>query len=202
MRLPGPLTPDQERQLQTVRTSAKHLLSLINDLLDVARIESGKIELNLEPVSIRAIMEEVASSLRPLADSKGLTFELKCPSEDIVFQTDRRALSQILLNLANNAIKFTEIGSVGIELKEPASLEAGRKRIEFLVTDTGAGIRPEDQARLFQAFEQVNSPGARRQEGTGLGLYICQKLAVLLGGRIELKSDYGHGSTFRVVLEG
>lgn len=202
MRLPGPLTPDQERQLQTVRTSAKHLLSLINDLLDVAKIESGRIELNLEPVPLRAIMEEVASSLRPLADAKGLALEIQCPPNDIVFQTDRRALSQVLLNLANNAIKFTETGTVGIELREPVPLQTGQKWIEFLVTDTGAGIKLEDQARLFQAFEQVNVPNARRQEGTGLGLYISQKLAVLLGGRIDLKSDYGHGSTFTVILEG
>ena len=87
-------------------------------------------------------------------------------------------------------------------MREALPLQAGRRRIEFLVTDTGAGIKPEDQARLFQAFEQVGLPNARRQEGTGLGLYISQKLAALLGGHIELKSDYGHGSTFKVVLEG
>ncbi len=202
MRLPGPLTPDQERQLQTVRSSARHLLSLINDLLDVAKIESGKVELYLESVSLQNIMDEVAASLRPLADAKGLHFEIKCPTDELAFQTDRRALSQILLNLANNAIKFTEAGSVRLELREALPLQAGRRRIEFLVTDTGTGIKPEDQARLFQAFEQVGLPNARRQEGTGLGLYISQKLAALLGGHIELKSDYGHGSTFKVVLEG
>jgi len=108
MRLPGPLTTDQEKQLQTIQISARHLLSLINDLLDLAKIESGRVELSLEPVSCRQLIDEVATALRPLAERKGLRFAVQSPDKDFVMRTDRRALSQILINLINNAIKFTE----------------------------------------------------------------------------------------------
>src|SRR5258707_6972812 len=99
MKLPGPLTSDQNRQLQTIQTSAKHLLSLINDLLDLAKIESGKVQVNLEPVGCQAVLEEVATALRPLAEAKGLQFETQMPNEDVIVQTDRRALQQILVDL-------------------------------------------------------------------------------------------------------
>ena len=116
MKLPGPLTPDQEKQLRTVQASGKHLLSLINDLLDLAKIESGKVELNLEPVECQGVVQEVATALRPVAEAKGLAFEISAPADDLVLRADRRALSQILLNLTNNAIKFTEKGGVRLEL--------------------------------------------------------------------------------------
>ncbi len=199
MRLPGPLTPDQEKQLRTVQTSARHLLSLINDLLDLAKIESGKVELNLELVAAQAVLDEVISSLAPAAAAKQLRLEGSPPQPNLVVRADRRALSQILLNLANNAIKFTDIGEVRLALSQR---QAHNGTItEISVADTGIGIRPEDQARLFQAFEQVSSAEMRRREGTGLGLYLSQKLAGLLGGRIEFESEYGHGSLFRLVIE-
>src|SRR5215813_4010122 len=112
MKLPGPLTVDQDKQLRTVQGSARHLLSLINDLLDLAKIESGKVELRLEPVICQRVVQEVATALRPLAETKGLVFEVTTPTVDLIIQTDHRALSQILLNLTNNAIKFTEQGEV------------------------------------------------------------------------------------------
>jgi PAS domain S-box-containing protein len=150
MKLPGPLTADQEKQLRTVQSSAKHLLSLINDLLDVAKIESGKVELNLQPVVCQGVINEVTDTLRPLAEKKGLAFKVQAPDRDIVVRTDRRAMSQILINLANNSIKFTERGEVVIELHQRK--DDGQILTEIDVTDTGVGIRSEDQARLFQAF--------------------------------------------------
>lgn len=196
MRLPGPLTADQEKQLRTVQSSAKHLLSLINDLLDLAKIESGKVELHLEHVALRGVLEDVAAGLRPLAESKGLRFEVSIPRFDVSLMSDRRALSQILINLTNNAIKFTESGEVRLELDRRQA--GGRTVTEFRVIDTGVGIRPEDQDRLFQAFTRVDSPVRQRLEGTGLGLHLSRKLAELLGGRISFRSVYGKGSTFSV----
>ncbi len=199
MKLPGPLTDDQDGQLKTVQASAKHLLSLINDLLDLAKIESGKVELNLEQVSSRSVVEEVRTALAPLAAGKGLKFVVKLPDEDPLVRTDRRALSQILLNLTNNAIKFTERGGeVRIELRRRAG--NGGAQTEFAVADSGIGIKPEDQARLFQAFTQVSGP-AGRHEGTGLGLHLSRKLAELLDGHVTFKSDYGQGSEFVFTLE-
>jgi PAS domain S-box-containing protein len=198
MKLPGPLTKDQEHQLQTVKASGRHLLSLINDLLDLAKIESGKVELCFEHVSCQSVVEEVAETLRPLADAKGLAFEVVAPPNEVALQTDRRALSQIVLNLANNAIKFTEKG--GIRLVCEIVPEKDRGTIELSVQDTGTGIRKEDQTKLFEAFSQVGAGPGHRREGTGLGLHLSQKLAGLLGGQISFESDYGKGSTFRIRL--
>lgn len=198
MKLPGPLTADQDKQLRTVQGSAKHLLSLINDLLDLAKIESGKVELHLEPVLCQSVLHEVTLALRPLAEAKGLAFEVKGPATDVMVQADRRALSQILLNLTNNAIKFTEQGQVSLELSQRSA--NGQIVTEMQVTDTGGGIRPADQDKLFQAFTQLDSSTKRRSDGTGLGLHLSQKLAELLGGRITFRSEYGVGSTFTLVL--
>jgi protein-histidine pros-kinase len=200
MKLPGPLTPDQEKQLRTIQSSARHLLSLINDLLDLAKIESGKVEIRFEPVNCQEVLEEVTTALRPLAEKKSLHLEVTSHAAKVIINTDRRALSQILLNLTNNAIKFTETGSIHIELHQQAVDGDGKLSTEFNIIDTGIGIRPEEQARLFQAFEQLESTSLRRYEGTGLGLYLSQKLAVLLGGRIEIKSSYGQGSIFKLVI--
>ncbi|MDB4877260.1 MAG: Aerobic respiration control sensor protein ArcB [Gemmatimonadetes bacterium] len=198
MKLPGPLTIDQDKQLRTVQTSGRHLLSLINDLLDLAKIESGKVELNPEPVVCQSVLEEVRTALQPLAEAKNLLFEVTHPEADRTIRTDRRAFTQILLNLVNNAIKFTETGRVLLDLDHQG--QNGSSSIVVRVADTGTGIRLEDQTRLFQAFEQVTA-GGRRQEGTGLGLHLSQKLANLLGGNIEFESEYGKGSTFTLTLK-
>ncbi len=194
MRLPGPLTTDQEKQLRTVQASGKHLLSLINDLLDLAKIESGKVELTQEPVNCGALLEEIVNSLRPVAESKGITLSID-PYEAVQLQTDRRAFHQIMLNLTNNAIKFSSSGSVRLRVLKKAT-EKGV--VEFSVIDTGIGIRPENQDRLFQAFAQA--PGQQRYEGTGLGLHLSQKLAELLSGHIGFESEFGKGSTFTLTL--
>jgi len=196
MRLPGPLTADQEKQLKTVQTSARHLLSLINDLLDLAKIESGKVNIQLELVSCREIIEQIISTLSPIAQAKSLSLEAKLPSGAVVAKTDRRAISQILINLTNNGIKYTDNGSVSLELSEKAN--GGRAMAAIDVVDTGPGIRPEDQPRLFRAFEQLGT--ARPREGTGLGLFVSGRLAALIGARIEFASELGKGSRFTVLI--
>ena len=198
MKLPGPLTADQDKQLTTIRASARHLLSLINDILDVAKIEAGKVTLSIEPVPCHHLIAEVADTLRPLAQQKGLTLEVDAGEQPVVIDTDRRALTQILINLLNNAIKFTEQGSVRISLAQRE--EDGNVVTEMSITDSGAGIREEDQAKLFQAFSQLDSTSTRHVEGAGLGLYLCQNLANAIGGALFFNSDYGQGSTFTLAL--
>jgi PAS domain S-box-containing protein len=198
MKLPGPLTADQEKQLRTVQTSAKHLLSLINDLLDLARIESGNVELNLELVACGEVIEEIASTLRPLAEKKNLGFEVRMPDGDLSVRTDRRALSQIVINLINNAIKYTDSG--GISLTLGRSMGADKSATQLAVCDTGCGIDEVDQTRLFQAFTQLDSSTTRKHEGTGLGLHLSQMLAELIGGRIDCVSEPGRGSTFTLTI--
>ena len=193
MRLPGPLTADQEHQLQTVRSSARHLLSLINDLLDLAKIESGKVEIDTESIACQLVLNDVVTTLRPLAEVKGLMFELSMPAQDVMVRTDRRAFSQIMLNLANNAIKFTEAGLVRLEVSANSGF------VEVRVIDSGVGIKAEDQQKLFKAFSPV-AAATRRSDGTGLGLHLSQKLAELLGGSISFSSEFGRGSTFTLSL--
>jgi two-component system sensor histidine kinase/response regulator len=198
MKLPGPLTPEQDKQLNTIRSSARHLLSLINDILDVARIEAGKVTLAVERIECRELLAETADSLRPLAALKGLALWLDLPPEPVVIDSDRRALAQIVTNLVNNAIKFTEHGTVRLALAR--RLDGDQLLTEFSVADSGAGIKAEDQAKLFLAFSQLDSTSTRHAEGAGLGLYLSQNLASLLGGRLSFTSDFGSGSTFTLTL--
>ena len=198
MKLPGPLTNDQEKQLRTIQTSSRHLLSLINDLLDLAKIESGKVELNMETVNCQSVIEDVSATLRTLAEGKKLNFEISVPDYELMIRTDRRSLTQILINLTNNAIKFTDKGSVRIELR--GRRDNAKALAEITVVDTGIGIRREDQSRLFQAFMQVDSSSTRPYEGTGLGLHVSQKLAGMIGGRVAFESEYGKGSRFTISL--
>jgi PAS domain S-box-containing protein len=198
MRLPGPLTPDQERQLNTVQDSAKHLLSLINDLLDVAKIDAGKVDLHIEDAEAQSVVRDIATTLQPLADAKGLALHVELPEQPILLRTDRRVLSQILLNLAGNAIKFTDQGMVRLRLH--SHVANGQRLTEFSVEDSGVGIRLEDQKLLFQAYSRLDSDRPRGREGTGLGLYLSRKLADLLGAAFDVRSEYGKGSTFTLVL--
>jgi PAS domain S-box-containing protein len=198
MELPGPLNHDQANQLRTVENSGKHLLSLINDLLDLARIESGKLELHIEPIEGLALLEEVGEVMRPLANEKGLDLEVVAPQGGAQLRSDRRALRQILINLSNNAIKFTDEGHVRLELTR--RVDGGEPTVRFNVVDTGRGIAADDQASLFAAFEQIGSESAGPYEGTGLGLYICQTLAPLLGATITFDSEPGRGTTFTLEL--
>ncbi|MTV54584.1 hybrid sensor histidine kinase/response regulator [Pseudoduganella buxea] len=200
MKLPGPLTTEQDKQLNTIRSSARHLLSLINDILDVAKIEAGKVTLSIETVQCQNLVNEVAETLRPLATQKGLALEVRLEAQPVSLDTDRRALTQILINLANNAIKFTEKGTVRISLAM-GTREDGSKTVEFSVADSGAGIRTEDQAKLFQAFSQLDSTSTRHAEGAGLGLYLCQNLSNVLGGSLYFTSEFGKGSVFTLAMK-
>ncbi|MBV9234148.1 MAG: PAS domain-containing sensor histidine kinase, partial [Candidatus Eremiobacteraeota bacterium] len=198
MKLPGPLTAEQERQLQIVQSSARHLLSLINDILDLAKVEAGKVELFPEPVSVRAVVDQVAASLAASADAKNLQLVTEAYAADDIVMSDRRALHQIVLNLADNAIKYTDSGSVRITVIQEKS--GGRSALAIAVADTGIGISPEDQAHLFEAFEQLDHSNSRRFPGTGLGLYLSRKLALLLGAELAVSSERGKGSTFTLTL--
>jgi len=199
MKLPGPLNSEQEEQLQTVQSSGRHLLAIINDLLDLAKIESGKWEGDFLPLDCAEVAKEVVGGLSPLARNKGLNFTVTALDHAVTASTDRRALHQILINLSSNAIKFTDKGEVRIEVHEGSS--DGHATVRFDVIDTGMGIKKEDQAKLFKAFEQLKKFGiAAPREGTGLGLYICQRLAGLLGGTIEFSSELGKGSVFSFIV--
>ena len=197
MKLPGPLTADQERQLSLVKSSADHLLSLINDLLDLAKIESGQVRLADEPVPCGVVVDGVVSSLRPAASQKGLALDARLPALPVEVRGDRRAIHQIVLNLTSNAIKFTPRGSVAIEV---AAREGMCGEVEIAVVDTGIGISAEDQQSLFSAFMQVGEARLRRVEGTGLGLHLSRKLAELMGGTLAVESAPGRGSRFTLTL--
>lgn len=198
MGLPGELNAEQTHQLEIVRSNARHLLALINDLLNLAKIEAGKVQLNPEPTECGSLVRETAASLQPMAQAKGLQLQVQVPDEAVVFSTDRRALNQIMLNLANNAIKFTDTGHVLLKL---ATRDSGVGRgIEFEVEDTGPGISAEEQAALFGAFVQGQAARRKGGEGTGLGLHLSRKLAELLGGELHCYSVPGEGSRFVLSL--
>ena len=198
MKLAGPLTDEQTSQLRIVQSNARHLLSLIDDVLDLARIESGKVELHFEPVVIQDVIDEVAQTVRGLAYAKQLNFQVDVPHDPVQVSTDRRALRQIVTNLASNAVKYTETGSVQVELI--AGNGDARSCAELRVRDTGIGIDPRDMARLFAPFERIDSVTARKAGGAGLGLHLSRRFAELLGATLECTSRPGSGSTFTLTL--
>jgi PAS domain S-box-containing protein len=198
MKLPGPINDEQNKQLRMVQSSARHLLSLINDLLDLTRIDSGKIALEVGPLRCRALIDEVLSSFKPQARSKGLALEFDPPPEDLTVSSDRQAVQQILMNLVHNAIKFTNNGTVLVRLSR--SVVGERPCATISVSDTGIGIGSEQRDTLFQAFSQLDGKALRQFEGTGLGLHLSSKLASLLQGEILFDSEYGVGSVFTLAL--
>jgi len=198
MQLPGPLNEEQEKQLRTVQGSARHLLSLINDLLDLNKIGSGKVELHPETLNCRTLLEEMALVFRPQARQKGLVLQFRAPPEPLMLRTDRRALQQILMNLVNNAIKFTDRGEINLGLQRV--FEQGRDMVRISVSDSGVGIAQDGLEQLFQAFTQLDQGNTRQFEGSGLGLHLSQKLAGLLHGSIHCFSEPGRGSSFVLSL--
>ncbi len=188
-----PLTPTQRQQLGHVKDAGHHLLALINDLLDLSRIESGRMELDTEAVEVVALVHQVLTLLKPAATAKGLALATDLPPT-LPLTTDRRKLYQVLLNLVNNAIKFTPQGEVRVH----AWCADGA--LHIAVSDTGIGIPAEQMGALFQPFRQLDASLRRTHEGTGLGLYLSQRLMGLLGGRIEVRSSPGSGSCFTAVL--
>jgi len=192
--LTGPLNEEQKKQLAIVRASGAHLLNLINDVLDISRIEAGQLQVFLEPFDLREAIERVAQTSRPMAEKKGVELEVKIASDVNTISSDRRRVEQILINLLSNAVKFTEEGKIQVV----CSLEG--REVSVNVIDTGIGIKSEDMDRLFVPFQQVQTGAARQFDGTGLGLSICKKLLDLLGGKIAAHSEWGKGSTFSFTL--
>jgi len=198
--LPKATDPTVRDCLQTAKGSADLLLTLLNDLLDSAKIESGKLELESAAFSLRRMLDQIARALSVRASEKGLYFYCRMPegTPDVVIG-DRMRLQQVLLNLAGNAIKFTERGEVGISLR--GTSEDGKTHLEFAVQDTGIGIPLAGQERLFQPFAQADATMARRFGGTGLGLSICKGLVEMMGGGIRVESEPGKGSMFSFTVE-
>lgn len=194
-RIDGDLSPEQERQISLIRKSVQQLMEMVNDLLDLAKIEAGKIDLRLSQVSIPEVFATLRGVCRPLMTNDAVALIFEDPVAPPVLTTDETRLTQILRNFISNAIKFTERGEVRIRLR---SVEAGIVR--FDVIDTGLGIAPMDHARIFDEYTQIDSPLQRRVAGTGLGLPLTRRLASLLGGRIELTSALGKGSTFSLIV--
>lgn len=192
--LVGPLNDEQAKQLGMVQGSAHHLLNLINDVLDISKIEAGQVEIVSEPFDMREAIEKVVRTVTPLAEKKGLALVAEVTPEVGRITSDRRRVEQILINLVNNAVKFTEEGEVRVECQVSDGWLVTR------VVDTGIGIRPEDMGKLFEVFRQIDTRLARQHEGTGLGLSICKKLVGMLGGEIWAESEWGVGSTFTFTL--
>jgi signal transduction histidine kinase/DNA-binding response OmpR family regulator len=184
------LLPD----LAKIRDAGRHLLGLINDILDLSKIEAGKMELYLEEVDLVGLVEEVRSIVEPLAATNGNHLEILCPAALRVLHTDRTKLKQSLLNLLSNAGKFTHQGRVKLEVRPDMG------EMSFIVSDTGIGMSEEQQGRLFQAFSQADASTSRRYGGTGLGLAITKHFCELLGGSIAVESAPGQGSTFTITL--
>jgi PAS domain S-box-containing protein len=197
MELPGALNEDQARHLRTVEQSGKHLLAIINDILDLAKIESGAVQLSLEKVDCGEVVYTVVSSLRPLAAAKGLELTVDVPVAPIVVESDSRVLGQILINLAGNAIKFTEAGEVRVALARDLN-DHGAPMVA--ISDTGPGISSAEIDHLFSAFERGSVATKRGVEGTGLGLHVSGRLAELIGSTITVDSTVGMGSTFTLVM--
>jgi PAS domain S-box-containing protein len=193
--LAGPLNEEQTKQLNMTRDSARHLLTLINDILDISKIEAGELEITRQPFDVREAIAKALQVVQPLLlKKKDIQLRTSIGPRVGVINQDRRRVEQVLINLINNAIKFTESGEVNIHCQ----IRDGW--LETSVQDTGIGIKPEDIHRLFKPFQQIDTGLARSHEGTGLGLSICQRLVTAMGGEIKVESQSGVGSTFKFTL--
>jgi signal transduction histidine kinase len=194
----GQLTNDKQiRAIQIIEESSQHLLAMINDILDIAKSGAGRLAIELQPIYAHEVMESTLTLMKQLAHRKHLQLHHYCDPQVDIIQGDPRRLKQILVNLLGNAVKFTpEYGEIGLEIRGAPE----RRQVRLCVWDTGIGIAPEAQPRIFEAFTQIDSGLARQYNGTGLGLAIVKRLVELHGGTIELDSQPGQGSRFSVVL--
>jgi signal transduction histidine kinase len=193
-RIYGELTPRQEEGLSRIQGAAQHLLALINDILDLAKIEAGRMPLHLDDVTLGDIVTGISQQIEPLVRKKSLTYNVEMPSKDLVLHTDRTKVKQILLNLLSNAVKFTHQGGIWVTISKD------EEDLRFDVRDTGIGIRATDLESIWEDFRQVDQSRTREFGGTGLGLSITRKLVDALGGHVFAESVFGQGSTFTVVL--
>ncbi len=194
-RLAGPLTEEQAIQIGMINRSGRQLLALINDVLDLAKVESGRARVDIEPVDAGAVAREVVEAVRPLSAEKGLILAVDTTEADLGLLTDVGKLRQILFNLLGNAVKFTMEGSIGVTVRG-----SGNSDYTFAIADTGPGIPPDDLDLIFEDFTQLEVPNVAKSQGTGLGLRISQEFARLLGGTLTVASDVGAGSTFMLTL--
>jgi len=192
--LAGPLNKEQEKQLGMVRGSARHLLDLINDILDISKIEAGQLQIMSEAFDLRKSIEKAVQIILPLAEKKNLRLNFKIGDDVSEMRGDQRRVEQIIINLLSNAVKFTDEGKINLHCHTDNNL------ITLSVVDTGIGIEPENMSIIFDAFRQVDIGITRVQEGTGLGLNITKKLVEMMGGSINVKSELGKGSIFTVIL--
>jgi signal transduction histidine kinase len=190
----GEINEKQEKYLNNVKTSAMHLLDLINDVLDIAKIESGKIDLNIEDVNISEITNQINTMLKPIYEKKNLKFEIQKFDKEIVVRVDRLRFKEILFNLLSNAVKFTKEGKVKLEISDDENYW------KFDIIDTGIGIKEEDFDLVFQDFKRIRSVYVASIEGTGLGLSLTKRLIEFHGGNISFTSKLGIGSTFTFTI--
>jgi signal transduction histidine kinase len=193
-RLDGDLTGRQDAYVRSVHNSSRHLLELINSILDFSRVEAGKFDMRLEKVDLHDIVEECIESSMPLVRDKRVKIEQDIPVELPLVNADRTRVKQVILNLLSNAIKFTHSGRVLIHVRSEA------EALHVSVSDTGIGISPGDLQRLFEPFQRLDNPLAQQADGTGLGLAISKKFVELHRGRIWAESRESQGSTFHFTL--
>jgi PAS domain S-box-containing protein len=193
-RIYGEVNDRQEEGLRRIHVSAQHLLALINDILDLAKIEAGKMPLHLAPVSVALVVAEISQQVEPTVRRKKLSFSTDLPSDLPVMMSDETKIKQVLLNLLSNSVKFTHAGGVVVRVR----IEGEMVRVD--IEDTGIGIRAEDLEAIWEDFRQVDQSRTREFGGTGLGLSITRKLIQALGGSVRVESEYGKGSTFSVAL--
>ncbi|MBW3628222.1 MAG: GAF domain-containing protein [Gemmatimonadetes bacterium] len=188
--IPEPVTERQLEQVERIEIAARHLLQLIEEILTIANLEAGTVSIRIQSVALSEILRRAEAIVRPLALEKKIAFSIEPLAEEITLETDPDRLLQIFLNLLSNAVKFTDTGSIVL------SVRPGDEFIEVAVRDTGVGITPEQKGRIFDAFWQAEQPITRRAGGTGLGLTISRRLLDLLGGKMDVVSEPGLGSTF------
>jgi signal transduction histidine kinase len=192
----GELSPGVKRQLQRIDSNGRHLLTIINEILDITRIEAGKMPMQLSEFNLNELVPEVMTELDPVITRSKLAVTPKlCPDAPVVF-SDRQKIKQIVVNLLSNALKFTHHGGIDITV----GVDSGRRMASIAVADTGIGISPENHEKIFEDFRQVDDSPSRQYGGTGLGLAICRRLATALGGYITLESHLNKGSTFTLVM--
>ena len=188
--LPGSLNEEQKKQLSMVKKSSEHLLELINDVLDLSKIEVGELKLSYEEFSLFSLIDDIVNSIVPLIQKKGLQFDFFLDKNLNIIFCDKRRLRQIILNILSNAIKFTHQGKISLKCEKEDDL------IKITIEDSGIGIKKDDQNLLFKPFSQINQGLNRNYEGTGLGLSICKNLINMMGGEIKVESVFGKGSRF------
>ena len=188
----GEINSEQEKQLTLVKNSANHLLALINDIIDISKIEAGKVEITIEEFDLSVLAQEIMDSFAVVVDKKGLELSLTTPPT-LIIKSDKRRIEQVLVNFVSNAVKFTNRGEIDIKIVKKD------KMVEMSVRDNGIGIKKENMNKLFKTFSRIPIKD-RTIEGTGLGLYLSKKIIDLLGGEIKAESEFGKGSIFTLVL--